>query len=120
MIGIPEIGAKAKDTVSPVPQLKSKVERTAPRVAKATVKLPIDHLRGRESPFLDVVQRSLAYKALYHDKCAIKTPESSSSPDPGTQNLSRESASAEEKTRTHARLRLKAATALSTAKSNAH
>ena len=60
MIGIPEIGAKAKDTVSPVPQLKSKVERTAPRVAKPTVKLPIAHLKGRESPFLDVVQRSRA------------------------------------------------------------
>ena len=51
---------------------------------------------------------------------AIKTPESSTSPDPGTQSLSRESASAEEKSRTHARLRQKAATALSTAKSNAH
>ena len=127
MIGIPDIGAKARDAASPVPQLKYKVERTVPRMPKPTVKLPISLKRGRESPFLDVVQRSRAPAGgaggdltSGRDLMAIKTPESSSSPDPGTQNIRRESASAEEKTRAHARLRVKAATALSTAKSKSN
>ena len=81
--------------------------------------LPITHAKGRESHFLDVVQRR-APKALQLAAANRASTRSrhSSSLDPGAQSLSRESASAEEKTRTHTRLRLKAATAMSTAKSS--
>ena len=81
--------------------------------------LPITHAKGRESPFLDVVSRRapVARQPAAATRTTSKS-RNSSSLDPGTQSLSRESASAEGKTRPHARLRLKAATAMSTAKSS--